>query len=292
MNLVLVKQSEQSPDGAIHLPSVDPRTMHITQHLRKRTGDTVAVGIVDACRCTAAVGLRADGSVSLTPRRDTVVPQPRDAPAITLLLAMPFPRRMKWLWPVLGSFAYATRVVVVRGELTDAAFCESTCLHPEVYVPLLEKGMAQGARTRSVAVDVRRDTVSPAMIEGLGFSDGHPKVLLDCGDDTHEPEPLYEAVSNITGAHPGHDAGGAGTRTAPALVLAIGPERGWTEHEAQVFRQCGFVSATLGASILRVDTAVVGALSVATAALDARRKRLQPREEEEGERHAKRAKIR
>lgn len=53
------------------------------------------------------------------------------------------------------------------------------------------------------------------------------------------------------------------------VVLAIGPERGWTEDEAQLFqRDHDFKMCTLGTSILRVDTAVVSALALATAALD------------------------
>jgi len=52
-------------------------------------------------------------------------------------------------------------------------------------------------------------------------------------------------------------------------VLAVGPERGWTDDEAKFFvEECGFRSATLGGSILRVDAAVVAGLGMVSAALD------------------------
>ena len=45
-----------------------------------------------------------------------------------------------------------------------------------------------------------------------------------------------------------------------SAILAIGPERGWSEQEANMFAdECGFEAASLGSSILRVDTAVISA---------------------------------
>jgi|SRR4029077_3178143 16S rRNA (uracil1498-N3)-methyltransferase len=47
------------------------------------------------------------------------------------------------------------------------------------------------------------------------------------------------------------------------IVLAFGPEGGWTEAEINLFREAGWVSASLGSTILRAETAVIAALAVA-----------------------------
>ena len=52
---------------------------------------------------------------------------------------------------------------------------------------------------------------------------------------------------------------------APSLLLAIGPEGGWTERELSEFREAGWTSASLGKTILRAETAAIAAVAVALA---------------------------
>ena len=56
----------------------------------------------------------------------------------------------------------------------------------------------------------------------------------------------------------------------PSSILAVEPERGWTDNKAKIFtKECGFQRATLGGhSILRVNAAVVAGLGIVSAALD------------------------
>jgi len=53
------------------------------------------------------------------------------------------------------------------------------------------------------------------------------------------------------------------------LLLAIGPEGGWTEEEMQEFQAAGWTSASLGRTILRAETAAIAATAVATSILAA-----------------------
>ena len=52
------------------------------------------------------------------------------------------------------------------------------------------------------------------------------------------------------------------------IVLAIGPEGGWTEEELQAFQQAGWISASLGNTILRAETAAIAAMAIAASALN------------------------
>ena len=51
------------------------------------------------------------------------------------------------------------------------------------------------------------------------------------------------------------------------FTLAFGPEGGWTETELELFRECGWILASLGRTILRAETAAVAATAIAVAQL-------------------------
>ena len=52
-----------------------------------------------------------------------------------------------------------------------------------------------------------------------------------------------------------------------SLVLAVGPEGGWSDDELQAFAQAGWIAASLGETILRAETAAIAALAIARAEL-------------------------
>ena len=54
---------------------------------------------------------------------------------------------------------------------------------------------------------------------------------------------------------------------AAPLAMAFGPEGGWTPEEVEMFRAAGWKSASLGATILRAETAAIAAVAVAMAEL-------------------------
>ncbi len=57
------------------------------------------------------------------------------------------------------------------------------------------------------------------------------------------------------------------THHANDLLLAIGPEGGWTADELQSFQQAKWTSAALGSTILRAETAAIAATSVVASLL-------------------------
>ena len=52
-----------------------------------------------------------------------------------------------------------------------------------------------------------------------------------------------------------------------SLALAVGPEGGWSDDELQGFARAGWVSASLGETILRAETAAIAALAIARSEL-------------------------
>lgn len=51
------------------------------------------------------------------------------------------------------------------------------------------------------------------------------------------------------------------------IVLAFGPEGGWTEAELELFREAGWIEASLGSTVLRAETAAIAAVAVVIAEL-------------------------
>jgi len=53
------------------------------------------------------------------------------------------------------------------------------------------------------------------------------------------------------------------------VVIALGPEGGWTNEELELFQEAGWISASLGNTILRAETAAIASLAVVLAELRA-----------------------
>jgi 16S rRNA (uracil1498-N3)-methyltransferase len=49
---------------------------------------------------------------------------------------------------------------------------------------------------------------------------------------------------------------------AAEILMAVGPEGGWTENEIQAFHSAGWIPASLGGTILRAETAAISATAI------------------------------
>ena len=77
---------------------------------------------------------------------------------------------------------------------------------------------------------------------------GATRILLN---ESEQQDTLREVLS----AHKGQNE----------ILLAIGPEGGWAEDELQLFSKEGWISASLGSTILRVETAAIAASAITMA---------------------------
>ena len=148
MNLILFKRGEvyESEDGKLRIQLVDkdPRTKHIFGHLRKVDGDSVTIGFIGGGQGKAIVrtsggdgkGLVIDDDISSV----SLLNQDGDGESseIVLLLSLPFPKRLKALWPQITSMG-VTRISIIRGALSDPNYCKTSAISPDVYRPLVEE---------------------------------------------------------------------------------------------------------------------------------------------------------
>jgi 16S rRNA (uracil1498-N3)-methyltransferase len=140
---------------------------------------------------------------------------------IELVLAIPRPKVLGRVVEAAAAFGVA-RIELTNAWRVDKSYLRSPRLAPDALALAARLGAEQGATTHVPPIAVHHRLMA----------------LLDA----RWPGPA---------AVPGVPA---------ALVLAIGPEGGWIAREVDTFVARGFAPVSLGAAILRVETAVAAAL--------------------------------
>lgn len=245
MNLVLLLDHE-IVDAERALIGAE-RARHLVEIIGVRPGQTLRVG-----REGQGVGegtvrqIDEEGLlVEIAFRIDDDGPPP---PTLDLLLALPRPKILQRLLehaPGLGL----RRIVLVRSNWVDRSYFSSPRVHPEAINEALTRGMEQARVVHRPEVRVE-PLFRPYVEDRLSSERGdRPAVVL-------HPHPAAAPFR-------GFEAPAAGSG-----MLAVGPERGWTDFEVGLLEQAGFVPASLGSRIFRVETAVVWACALALATGD------------------------
>jgi 16S rRNA U1498 N3-methylase RsmE len=129
--------------------------------------------------------------------------------------------------------------LVGTGEIVEKDIWGATLLKEENYRPLLVDGMMQSGTSALPRIETRRNFRAFVRDE------------LDAAFPT----------ANRVVAHPyGASARGASAEEG-RLLLAVGPEGGWTDEEVELLESRGFARYSLGRRILRTDTALVALVS-------------------------------
>ncbi|MBO6121532.1 MAG: 16S rRNA (uracil(1498)-N(3))-methyltransferase [Kiritimatiellae bacterium] len=230
MNRILFESSEIA-DGVATCS--DARAEHILAVLHGEVGQTLKTGELDGRIGTGDI-------VSIEGRTVAVkVSHTEESlrPWCDLVLAPPRPRVMKRLLPQLASLGVGT-IVLVGAKKVEKDFWGATLLKEENYRPLLVDGLMQAGTSVVPRMETRRN------------------FRRFVGD---ELDSLFPTANRVVG-HPG------GAPNAPAqkpgrLLLAVGPEGGWTDDEVSLLESHGFSRYSLGSRILRTDTALVALLA-------------------------------
>ena len=173
-------------------------------------------------------------------------PSPPPADPIELLIALPRPQTARKILCEATALGVAS-LRFFRSARGEPGYASSTLWKSGEWRRHLIDGAAQAFDTRLPRIV--HDGGLADSIAGLGS--GATRIALD----------NYEATRRM-------GPGDAGARFA----LAFGPERGWSAEERDLLRSAGFELAHLGPRVLRTETAVVAALSLAKAGLSQARR--------------------
>jgi len=210
----------------------DRRAEHIRKILKLRIGDTVRVGIVRG-PVGSGVITALDGRVELELRLGDFPPPP----IIDLLIGLPRPIMLKRVLAQAAAMG-VDRIWLVNASRVEKSFFQSTMLTEDGCLPYLYQGLEQGGHTH--------------------LPDLHIYHRFRMVVDQLLPELAADNALRLVG-HPAADLRLWQIARPPILgriLLAIGPEGGWTAYEISKLEQQGFLPFTMGEAILRVDTAV------------------------------------
>ena len=236
MNLILLHPRELTDQ---HATLTGRRAEHIRKILRSKIGDSVRVGMLGGLLGTGRIREMDGESIVLQVHLTT---EPPAAPPTDLILAVPRPIMLKRVLAQAVSMG-VDRIFLINANRVEKSFFSSTLIQNNAFAEPVLLGLEQAVDTRPPEISVH-PRFRPFVEDFL------PRLLTDC------PIRLL--------AHPEGDrtiaqaAGGLGAKRA---VIAIGPEGGWVDFEVQRFKEQGFAPFSLGARILRVDTAVPALLA-------------------------------
>jgi 16S rRNA (uracil1498-N3)-methyltransferase len=208
---------------------------HLARVLRARVGqefDIVANGIAYRARITHIA----------TDRVEFVLEEEfAAAPAanLTLLLSIFKFDRMEWAIEKCTELGVA-KIIPVIARRTEPHLALSAM-----------KRVERWRRIALQASEQSRRTTPPEIADPIKLRDasGLPAAVRIVLSESEE----HTGIRRILQASPPDGA----------ILLAIGPEGGWTEDELQLLQENGWHSATLGNTILRAETAAIAAAVLA-----------------------------
>ena len=240
---------------------------------------SVLGGVADGFRGAAYDGIATHGRF-----HDTSV-------RIDLLLAVPRPKVLKRLWAPLASLGvgavYLTNAARVEKCYFDASSVAAETVQRElirgleqsgdVFVPrvtLVKRFPAvldaigvtgrdprrESVRALTASLDEAKEKAARRALDESPADDVRHRLLADDLDTplmlVAQPGSTVTLRRALRGA--GADAWGYGPRR---VVLAIGPEGGWSDHELSVLRKGGFAEVALGNRTLATDVACVALIA-------------------------------
>lgn len=218
------------------------RAAHVMNVLHGEVGQVLKTGEVNGLIGTSVITAVSGLPSSVSGPEITVTCSHTEQslqPWIDLILAPPRPRVMKRLIPQLAAMGVG-KIFLVGAKKVEKDFWGATLLKEENYRPLLIDGLMQAGTSILPTLETRRN---------------FRKFLNE------EVDGLWPNAKRIV-AHPygAQSTAVDGNRQLP-LLLAIGPEGGWTDDEVALLEEHGFARYSLGSRILRTDTATVALLA-------------------------------
>jgi 16S rRNA (uracil1498-N3)-methyltransferase len=212
---------------------------HLVRVLRARVGQDFDIATHNIVR-RGRIDVVRDGRVEFALGEEIVSPPLAE---ITLVLAIFKFDRMEWAIEKCTELG-AARIVPVIARRTDSHLAAASAKRADRWQRIARQAAEQSRRAAlpEIAAPIK-------LAEALNWPAALRIVLAESEDRT--------LLRDIVKPH----------ATEDGIVLAVGPEGGWTEGELQSFRQSGWTSASLGNTILRAETAAIAATAVVASAL-------------------------
>ena len=204
------------------------------QVLKTQVGQTLRVGIKGG-----QIGF---GQVTKSTKAEcemliTLTSPPPKRPNIDVIVAIPRPKALKRVIPSLASLG-VDNIFFVGAKKVEKSYFDSKVLTPEFLEGLIDLGLEQAQDTVAPKIEIH-ERLTAFLRERLPLTPIAKRVLC---------HPSEQPVS---------------ISPSERILLAIGPDGGWTDDEVKLFSNNGFIHFGLGKRTLRGEVAIpalIGAL--------------------------------
>ncbi len=237
MNIILFDKLENINTLSLK----DERARHIKKILKLKIGDNFLAGIINGNKGVATI-LEFDSEkiIFSFEKEDSQV---KKLYPLTLLISYVRPICMKRIFREAISLG-VEKIVLFNSDKGENSYKMANFYVNEEYIKVLIDGAMQAGET-SICEVVNYDSLDKAI---KSFDDSYDKVLLDNIIDGH---------SLLTY-----------TKVKEKTVIAIGPERGFSDRERNIFLANNYTSYKLGSRILRSETAACSAITLTLAKMN------------------------
>jgi 16S rRNA (uracil1498-N3)-methyltransferase len=210
---------------------------HLVRVLRAQVGQEFDVAADGQVRVGTIVSI-SDERVEFELSETVAAEPPLD---LTLLVSIFKFDRMEWAIEKAAELGVA-KIIPIIARRTDAHLAKAADKRAERW-----RRIAKEAAQQSRRLDVP-EIVDPAKLAQAIQKIIGTRILLA---ETEQEKTLKSQLQNVS----------------QPVTLAFGPEGGWTEDEVRQFEAAGWNTATLGSTILRAETAIIAAVSIAVSEL-------------------------
>ncbi len=205
---------------------------HLSRVLRARVGQEFDIATGPLVRCGRIVSI-SDTRVEFELGEEVSAALPAN---VTLLLAIFKFDRMEWAIEKCTELGVA-RIVPVIARRTDPHLAAASAKRADRWRRLALQASEQSRRAAPPEI-----AAAMKLKEATGLPGAVRIVLAESENQT----PLRDTLVSGEGE----------------ILLAVGPEGGWTEDELQLFQATGWIAASLGPTILRAETAAIAATAI------------------------------
>jgi 16S rRNA (uracil1498-N3)-methyltransferase len=159
-------------------------------------------------------------------------------PSFTIALSIFKFDRMEWAIEKCTELG-VSRIIPVIAQRTELHLASAAAKRAERWRRIAQQAAEQSRRVSAPEID------RPMKLKDLVARQATLRILLDETEST-------VALKSILQSYP----------SGEEVMLAFGPEGGWTQPELETFHKAEWVSASLGSTILRAETAAIAATAI------------------------------
>lgn len=241
MNLLLISENDfVTPDTVVVRGE---QAKHILKIKKSGVGDRLALGVLNGSMGEGELLRVSKGEIELKVHLSDSSGPPSSH--TSLVVALPRPQILKNVLFTSAMFG-VEQIFFVGSARTEKSYFLSKMLTTDNINRYLRYGLEQAVATRAPVISI---------VER--FSDLSEKLSRDT--ETFQKRVLLDPRGSVSFSSALNESNFS---SQSRLLLGIGPEGGWQDHEIQALKGGGFETCHLGQRIFRVDTAVTALLGM------------------------------